>query len=764
LNQPLKKYFLIGLCALFVACNGTKRLPPGQSLYTGAKVAVEGEGKFSRRKIKSEASNAFAPRTNKKFLGLRIKLMIHNSVKDTTGSKFKKWLKYKVGQPPVLLTDANPEQVSKVIDATLFNMGIFNEVTRYEIKRKKNAASILYTVHVHTPYSISDYSFLQGNDSLSLMIHESMTDALVIRGNDYNLSVLKAERTRISEYLKDRGYYYFKPDYLVFKGDSSVTAKTIRLVLAVKPDIPDIATRKYYIRNIYFETDFSLTDTTGNRDTTLYDDIYFIEKEMIIRHRVIKRSVFIRKGDPYSRLNHNLSLSRIMSMGNYKYVSVRFTEADTTPGNYLDAYFYSTPSLKRTIRLETDMVSKSNNFFGPSQIINYKNRNTFNGAELLEFKLKGSFETQISGDYKGLFSYEIGPELSLYIPRFIVPFRIPASKSPFIPRTRISVSYDYSHRVEYYTLKSLQLTFGYEWKGSIKTLHRLNPVSINYYAVSDKTESFQEMLDEDPTLARSFEDQFIAGMDYSFTYNEQLYTLKRIQFYVNPTAELSGNVISLGKRVFANEKPEPGKPPLLLAGNPYAQFARASVDFRTYFRLTKKTTLVARFLGGIGIAYGNSITLPYVKQFFSGGPSDIRAFRYNSLGPGTYIAPDSVDNFYGQGGDYKLEANLEYRFPIIAILKGALFIDAGNTWLRKPNEEIQAEAISKDFYKEIALGAGYGIRLDVTFFVLRLDLAMPLRKPWLPENERWVVNDIQLGSPSWRKENMILNLAIGYPF
>jgi len=764
-NAVFRRHVIfICCCFLLASCSGTKNLPEGQVLYTGSSVKILGEGNIKTKAINSEASEAFAPRRNKKFLGMRPKLAIYNSVKNTKGKKFKMWLKYKVGEAPVLIKDVKPAEVAKVIDAKLFNMGIFNGSTSYEIKTKKRTAAVVYILHVHEQFRISSFRFDSVPDELHHDIKKSLDKTFIRTDQFYDLAVLKAERSRIDSYLKDMGYFYFNPDYLLFKADSSINDKTVRLQLSVKEDIPARSYMKYRYRNIYFESDFSLSDLdTMDRDTTFSRGIYFVEDEMVIRHRVISRVIFTRSQDIYSQKKHNMTLSRLMSMGNFKFVNIRFTEADTSAPGYLDASIYATPSPKRTIRFELDLVSKSNNFIGPAQTINYKNRNSMNGAELLNLNLRGSFETQFAGRYRGLYSFEIGPQLELFLPKFLVPFRIRTPKSFYIPKTRFSLSYNYLQRVQYYNLISLQFIFGYKWKENIKTEHELNPVNINYISISKKTPEFQQLLDDNFLLKRSFEEQFIAGMNYSYTYNEQVFPEKKLQYFINGTADFAGNTITLGKKLLLNETPTESQP-LLLNGKPYAQFARATLDLRNYLRLSKNSKLVYRLYGGAGIAYGNSNILPYVKQFFSGGPNSIRAFRINTLGPGSYQKPDSIASFIEQGGDIKLEVNVEYRFPIISVIKGAFFVDAGNIWLRNENKDIQVEGIGPRFYREIGVGTGFGIRLDVTFFVLRLDLAFPLRKPWLPENDRWVMQDIRFGNSDWRRDNLVLNIAIGYPF
>jgi outer membrane protein insertion porin family len=200
-------------------------------------------------------------------------------------------------------------------------------------------------------------------------------------------------------------------------------------------------------------------------------------------------------------------------------------------------------------------------------------------------------------------------------------------------------------------------------------------------------------------------------------------------------------------------------------GSIYSQYARISIDGRGFYNFKSKNKLAGRVYAGVARPYGNSSILPYTRQFFSGGPNSIRAFSINSVGPGTYNQNNDSLGFLQLGGEVKLEMNAEYRFTIYRFFKGAVFADAGNVWLLKSNPSMIGSSFSfSRFADEIAVGAGIGLRIDVSFFILRFDLATPLRKPWLEENNRWVINEIDFGNPSWRSDNLILNIAIGYPF
>jgi outer membrane protein assembly factor BamA len=239
--------------------------------------------------------------------------------------------------------------------------------------------------------------------------------------------------------------------------------------------------------------------------------------------------------------------------------------------------------------------------------------------------------------------------------------------------------------------------------------------------------------------------------------------MKKMQFFFQGTAETAGNVLSLAK-IIGREKPSGGNPSSVL-GSIYSQYAKFTVDLRSYYNISEKDKIALRVFAGVAKPYGNSSVLPYTRQFFSGGPNSLRAFQINSVGPGTTFQSNDNRGFLNLGGDIKVEMNAEYRFNIYRFLNGALFVDAGNVWLQKSNPaNTGSPFMFSTFINEMAAGTGIGLRIDVSFFILRFDLATPLRKPWLEDNQRWVVNQINFASPSWRRDNLILNIALGYPF
>lgn len=767
LRSIINKFCCILLCIFVASCSGTKHLPKGEKLYTGAEIKLDSPDKKIKNKkaIKAAAESALRPKPNKSFLGIRPKLWLYTIAGENPKGKIKKWMK-KNGEAPVYLSNVKPAATSEFIDAKLFNIGIFKGLTEYKVVEKRKTAKLIYICHIHKQYTIKELQFPQADSDIDKIIRTSGEKTSIRPGEEYNLEALKLERVRIDGILKDNGYFYFNPDYLLFNADTSETDRTVSLKLSLKKEVPEKALKVYRINNVYIEPDYSLSARADSvkHDTTHFENVYFLGKHMRIRPKVLLRSVYLKKGELYSRKNHNITLNRLMSMGNFKFVRINLIESDTSAADYLDVKILLTSMPKRTFRSEVDLVTKSNNFTGPRLNLTYLNRNTFNGAELLNLNLAGSFETQISGKYRNLYSYSINPQVEIYVPRFVTPFNIRKTNSMYIPKTRFSLGYNYLKRVTYFDMRTFQFIYGFKWKEDLRKEHELNPVNISLTTVRNKSREFEDILSSNPFLKKSYEEQFIAGATYSYTYNEQVLATKKEQYFLLTSAEIAGNAFSLA-RAIAGEKISPDNEGKLF-GTVYSQYAKISADGRGYFNFRDKNKLVLRLYAGLGKPYGNSSTLPYIKQFFSGGPNSIRAFHINSVGPGSFKqTSDNRNAFLEMGGDIKLETNAEYRFNIIKFLKGALFIDAGNIWLTKANPANQVPAFSfRTFYDEVAVGAGVGLRADLSFFVLRFDLATPLRKPWLDEGHRWVANKISFGNPSWRSENLILNVAIGYPF
>jgi len=748
---------------LLSACTGLRKIPEGEYLFTGAEINYDSIELLSNKSAINAELYDLVKTTNTKFLWMRPFLSIHNFVKEPNKEKgIRYWIKYKIGEQPVKLSDLNLDQINVAMVNRLENRGHFHANSSYTVETKKKTADVHFEISPKPFYKIKSVLFPASTSTLSAEIKMTEEETLIKSGNPYALSVLKDERSRIDKYLKNNGYFYFSPDHLLFEADSTTGNREIDLALEIKPDIPKVSNTAYVIDKIYVFDDYSLENYTP--DTTIFNNVYYISNNHFFNPPTILDAVFLTPEHVYSRQNHYNTLSYLMGLGVYKFANARFNISDTTKGT-MTAGIYLTTLQKMSVGAEFSGAVKTNNYIGPGLNLNFKNRNTFRGAELFSVTLGGRFETQFSGDFQGETSYEITLDGTLTFPRF-VPLRFSRNQSrEYVPRTTIGIGGGIYSRVRYYELQSFNVTLGYSWQSSKRITQSFKPVDISFTNLANSSEEFQDYLDENPTIKRSFEEQIIIGSGYTFTYSNFYLKNNPSNFMISQGIEFSGNIASLITSAALGSKPTPENQHNIL-GVPFSQYVRLRNEIRYFRRIGRKNQIGIRTIAAAAIPYGNSATIPYVKQFFVGGTNSIRSFRARTVGPGTYAPPDSLSNVYvDQSGDIKLEASIEYRFPIYGYFKGAFFADAGNIWLvNKDKQRPGGQFDISSFAKELAVGAGLGLRIDFTFVIIRFDMAFPLRKPYLPEGERWVFDKIQLGNPSWRKDNMVFNIAIGYPF
>ncbi len=751
------------LWAVVVAgCSGISYLAPGEKLYTGADVTiVEQHDQQVADEVEDQLDQLIKPEPNANFLGVfRYKLWLYNIGIFTES----------LGEPPVLLSAVAPDRVAARMRTLVENNGYFWSDVGYTIREEEQTADIQYTITVRTPYRFGVITVKDTGTACIDAIRSSMGASVLVSGDQFNLDKLRQERERIDAVLKNKGFFFFSPDFITFQADSAAGDRSVNIVIQLKKDILPEATRVYRIGRITVYSGYSLNrdSATGVSDRAeLTNGIYYVDLDREFEPDVITRSVFFHQGSLYGRGDHERTLNRLMNLGVFKYVNIHFIPSDSAGVARLDPHIYLTPLLMKSIRLELQAVSKSNNLVGPVFEIGYRDRNLLGGAELLKLSLETGFEVPSSTGQSGGISYSIGTRAELDLPKFVTPFNFGNSASLFVPKTRIVLGVTQLHRLKYYQMLSLDASFGYNWKPTLSTEHNFNPFSTSFAQVTRTTEIFTDLLNTNPLLRKSFEEQFIIGEYYSFTYNDQLEKARKNHWYFKGSIDLSGNLLYLMQSLLSERKATPDMP-FTLFGIAYSQFSKFDIDVRYYYNtVDQSSALVGRFIAGIGFAYGNSSTLPYGKQFYIGGSNSVRAFVLRGLGPGSYAVPDSIDenSFIDQAGDVTLEANIEYRFPIVGVLNGALFVDAGNIWLRHDDPNRPGGKFSgSTFMKEIAVGTGFGMRCDLSFLILRLDIAFPLRVPSLPENDRWVVSKIDLGDPSWRRNNLTFNIAIGYPF
>lgn len=770
-QQHIRQVLFFGTLGFAFSCSNTKYLKEGEMLYTGAEVKIENDSlsKKSKKALKSELEDNLTPKPNSSFLGLRPKLFFYNIAKEPKKEKgFNYWLKYKIGEKPVLLSDVDREFNKDIIVNYSENKGYFNAKATNDTVSKNKKAQVIYTLRPGNQYLINKVKFQNDSIPVTEEIVKVSDKTLLKEGNPFDLGVIKSERERIDNQLKQKGFYYFHPDNLIIQADSTVTKNhKVELNVKLKENTPDLAKQQFTIDKVIVFPNYNIRDVKDGKynipmdsDSLVkyaHDDIYVIDPEQKFKPKIFDRALYFKKGDLYNRADHNLTLNRLINLGVFKFVKNEFVISDSLNHKF-DTYYLLTPRQIQSLRLEALGRTNSANYAGSELNLNWTHRNLFRGAEQFKASVYGAFDVQIGGpkDAKNLF--RAGANAQLSIPRIVAPFRFNSS-SAFVPRTNISIGYEFQNRTEYYTLNTFSGSFGYLWKENVRKEHDLKIIDITYVTPANVTPLYDSISAKSQALQRVVQKQLIFGPTYSYTYTNTMLPKKNTIYYKG-TLDLAGNLTGL----FSGANVKDGKQKSIF-GVPFSQYAKMEHDFRFYHKLGDKSSFASRFIGGIAYPYGNSDNIPFSKQFFSGGSNSIRAFRARTLGPGSFDPRTIKQGYYfDQSGDIKLELNAEYRANIYKFLNVAFFADAGNIWLVNDDIQRPGAKFSNDFLSEIAVGAGFGLRLDFSILILRLDLAMPFRVPYYEKGDRWTFDKINFGNSSWRRDNLILNIAIGYPF
>lgn len=766
MNHLTKTYLLIIVCLILAGCSSTRKLKPGQYLYTGAEVKInpDSSGRIKDEKqVKTTLESKTRPRPNKSLLGVKWKLQLYNLAGDTVKPKgIGNWLKNKIGEAPVLMSEVKLKFNNDVLKSYLISQGYLQAEVNGDTVIKGKKGKAIYTANTGDRYKINSITFPKDTGVLTHVINLNKQNTLLKVGNFYDLDTYKNERIRIDNDLKESGYFYFSPDYLIVQVDSTIGKNLVDINIAVKTIAPEAGLKPYTIKNINVYPNYSLRRDSALRSLTptVYNDFNIYDDRNTFKPRVFDRLVFFKKNETYNRKDHNLSLNRMVNIGAFQDVRAEFLPVDSFKNNQLDLNIFLTPLKKNSLTFSVTGTQKSNNFVGSEVKLTQTTRNLFRGAEQLDISASGGFETQVSAPVgsRAQNSFSLTLQGKLTFPQFIVPFYKPKSTTAFIPKTIASLSYQLLRRDTVYRLNSFKGEFGYNWKENQFKEHNFNPISVNLVRPSETdTGALRRLYDQNPGLQYTLQQQLIIGSNYNFTYTNQMQENRRNNTYFYGSVETGGNL--WGTFV---PKDEFGQRSIF--NIPLTQFVRLEADLRDYYKITRNLIWANRLNMGYGYAYGNSTSLPFIRQFFAGGSNDIRAFRARSLGPGTHRADQDLA-FPDQGGDVKLMLNSELRFKIVSVLHGAVFVDAGNVWLRKEDtNKPGSEFKLKNTFNELAVGTGAGLRVDATIFVIRLDGAFPIRKPYLPSGQRWVLNEVDFGSKTWRRENFILNIGIGYPF
>jgi len=543
----------------------------------------------------------------------------------------------------------------------------------------------------------------------------------------------------------------------------NISKETIKLSNGSIEPIPH---KQYIINQVLIRTENdrfrkSNTQQSSRKDTILKYGVKFVyQNNFWVRPNIIQQSNFIIPGSLYKLSDVEQTKSHLSSLNVFSIVNMsQFTElpsTDTSKYHYLDCLIRLTPSSIQSFDWGVVGTNSSGNF-GGAITYTYQHRSLFGNAENLNLKLRWALEALPQKNSQKINrDLEYGAEATLNIPKFLIPFNSMGFKKKYDPKTYLTLAYNYQDRPEYIQTGA-NISFGYNWKGSVYKTHTITPININYVRIT--TFSPFDTVIRNTYLENIYSSHFITAIGYTYTYDNQDFKRRSDYRYFRANIESAGNLLSVFSK-FTKAPKDTVEGFYNLFNLRYSQYIRAEADFHYFHVLNEYIGTAYRLFAGIGVPYGNAKVLPFEKQFFAGGANSIRGWQVRTLGPGGYL--DTISNYPNSTGDLKLEGNIEYRFKLFWVFEGALFADAGNIWLLPSKNSAKPEnAIFKfnQFYKQIAVGSGLGLRLNFNYFLIRVDLGLKVRNPAHPEGKRWIFN-----YKSVTHEDLALSFSIGYPF
>jgi outer membrane protein assembly factor BamA len=790
--------FFIPCFALFAilasSCSITKNVPEGQYLLDKVEVKVESTDKKSIKDV--ELQRYIRQQPNKRILLFRFHLRLYNAAKPNKTKGLSKFFRT-IGEEPVLLDTFLTQQSSINVKRYLDSKGFYNSVVENSTNYSKRKAKVSYTINLGLPYMVSNVKYIIEDTLIRRIVLSDSLNKVITTGVRFDLDLLKEERIRIEKLLKEDGYYFFSRDYITFNADTSAGVRKTNLELTIRnrflrnqfgERIPQTF-KKYEISNVFIYPNYDPVRFYQYLQSKQLDTLSFDGQNIVyhvspgIKPKTITNANLIIPGQQYSESTVKTTKNNFNALRLYRIVNIFFEEDMQAEAKATDDdafVFFNDEKKDEETRLgrlichiqltphtlqsyQIDLVgTNSTSDIGVEGNLNYQHKNIFRGAETFDIKLRGMVEI-LSSERSGLSqSVEYGGAVSFGFPRFLNPFFSQGLLGKYNPRTQVSTSYSYQERPEY-TRTVAGLNFGYNWRGEKKFSHTIIPSEISVINIFSISPSFYEII-KDTYLENSYKNQLVTLSSYSMIYNNQLspresFSLVRLNF------EVSGNILNSLFSVIGEKSDDDTYKIFDIS---FSQFVRGDINYAYNHLVDEKNTFVYRIYAGAGLPYGNSKALPFEKKYFSGGSTGVRAWHARGLGPGSYVEQQlSIPN---QTADIKIEANVEYRFKLVWLLEGALFVDAGNIWaISRADERPGALFEFNNFYKQIALGTGLGIRMDLGFFALRFDMGVKVHDPGIViplEGEEPAINYhwIPFDRPYNFGDDFVYHFGIGYPF
>ena len=777
---------------LFAGCSSTSALKDGEQLFTGLK-PIEYVGKEEGSyvdTVKEEMEYALASAPNGALLGssyyrtpFPVRLWIWNAFSQSEGG-LAKWITKVFGSKPKLMSNVNPQLRAQVAEHQLDKYGYFNAKVGYDVITQTNPkeAKVAYKIDLGHLWTLDTLSYLNFPAHGKQLIDSTMSSALIRKGSPFNVSKLEQERQRLTRLFRNNGYYYYQNGYASYLADTLAVPGKVQMRLVMADSIDSMATRQWYIGNININFRKQMMEEMTDSFVRRYLSFRYVGKKMPIRAGVVLRELKLRPRQLYQVDNETAAKQGLQSMGLFSYTNLQFTPRSTQVvdslghvehRDTLDANIDLVFDKPYDFYVEANAKAKTPGRVGPELVVGLTKRNAFRGGEKLDINLHGSHEWQTiqgqGGSSSKINSYEYGSDVSLQFPNIITPwnaFRTMAQnerrfRSGHMPRryygtptTTVKAAMNVINRAGFFRRHVVSGELTYDWATSYQHHHSFSPLILSYEYMNATTAKFDSILSNNMYVSTSMQDRFIPKMSYTYTYKSPRTYLSPIVW--TTTVSEAGNLVSLGYMAAGKKWNDKDK---MLFKNDYSQFVKVETDFVKYWRINDNSTLVGHLDAGVIWSYGNSSQAPYTEMFYVGGANSIRAFSVRGIGPGKQdysVLGDKYANVM-RTGDIKLQANLEYRPRLYGDLYGALFIDAGNVWMKDDALSDYGKFRFGDFYKQLAWGTGVGLRYDIGMFVVRVDWGIGLHLPYDTDKKGFY------NIPSFKKAQS-LHLAVGYPF
>ncbi len=747
-RKPALLFFFI----LFLySCSTTKYIPEGNYLLDKVNLKID---------TKDVSAGEMASYIQQKPNDPKFRLRIYNMVKGDTSKWIDRTIR-KMGKPPVIYSQRLMQQSIKELTIEMKNKGYLNAQVTSQIDTVNKKARITYLIKNNEPYRIHSYTIDFRNERLdSLAKNRRRRDEKRLEPGDlFDMDKLETERTRVSKQLRNQGYYTFTQDNLHYLADTTLHSKQVDLTMIINDSSLAIP---YHINKVtvYSGFDplnanaFKVIDSIHYKGIDiLYDSVHFL------RPSVINDNVMIRPGSLFRERRTEQTYNYFNSLGNIGRISAQYEKSNHPDSSLLNCNIYLTPGNIHSLQTGLEGTNKAGDL-GIAATITYGHHNLFNGGEEFNLRLRGAYEF-VNGDSADVLThnfYELGINPTLTFPKLHLPFIGKMVKDRYHVSTQYGAGFDIQKRPEY-TRDFFNLNWKVMWSNEKRNINQsLSLLDINYVMMPWKSEKFQDYLDNDvDSLTKySYEDVFTAGIGYNLIYtNKETGRYRQRLYTIRVNAETSGNALNWIFNLANAKKSSTGQYNIL--GNPFAQYVKGDIDFAQTIQLDPKSGIAFHVALGAAYPYKNSTILPFEKRYYAGGPNSVRGWSTRYLGPGSYNGDDNDQT--NHVGDIKLELSLEYRYRWMKWLEPAVFIDAGNVWTIKDYPDQPGGLFRpSSFYREIAIGTGIGLRIDLSFLIIRLDGGTRVYDPALPDGERWMFLQKNF------TKNSAFYLAIGYPF